>query len=208
MSPLSKIKSQVENFRVVPPTDSHSDPPSHTHQGQRPEKDEEHSTPQQQDQKHQPTLEITSYNRFTPPNPKPDFEYDCRMTKNPARQTRHIHTGLDSSVQDELTSRDEFNDLIDRAEGDIRKLMEVKEARAKGQDDTAVVRVGCLCGSGHHRSVAFAEQLGKIEWPGEWSVRVNHRDLTDGVREEKREKERDAVAGAKARKVAEGDVEI
>lgn len=203
MSLLSTVKSKVENLRVVPPTDSDSDPPSHTNQEQSAE-EQEPSTPQQRP-KHQPTLQITSYNRFTPPDPKPDFEYDCRLTKNPARQARRTHTGLDSSVQDELMSRAEFHDLIDRAEGDIRKLMEVKEARAKGEDDAAVVTVGCLCGSGIHRSVAFAEQLGKIEWPGEWAVRIVHRDLTDGVREDKREKERDAVTEAKARKVAEGE---
>ena len=193
MSLLSNIKSKVENFRVVPPTDSDSDPPSHTNQEQYSK--EESSTPPQQ--QHQPTLKIISYNRITPPDPKPDLEYDCRMTKNPARRAAQTHTGLDSSVQDELMSRDEFHDLIDRAEGDIRRLMEVKEARAKGEDDAAVLRVGCLCGSGHHRSVAFAEQLSKIEWPSEWEVMVSHRDLTDGVKEEKKERERDAVQARK-----------
>ncbi|KAF1846835.1 uncharacterized protein K460DRAFT_243882, partial [Cucurbitaria berberidis CBS 394.84] len=135
-----------------------------------------------------PTLQITSYDRFTPPDPKPDLEYDCRLTKIPPRQVRLVHTGLDDKLQDELMSRDEFHDLLKRAEEEIRKLMDSRKARAKGEDDAAVLRVGCLCGSGHHRSVAFAEQLGKIEWPERWDVRVNHRDLTDEVREEKRSK--------------------
>lgn len=75
--------------------------------------------------------------------------------------------------------------------------MEVKDVRASREDEVAVLRVGCLCGSGHHRSVAFAERLGKVRWCGKdgdgdgkgqggWDVRVRHRDLTRGVEEMKR----------------------
>ena len=66
--------------------------------------------------------------------------------------------------------------------------MEVEDVRASRAGETAIVRVGCLCGSGHHRSVAFAEKLGQVRWceQGEWEVRVKHRDLTSGVEEMKR----------------------
>jgi hypothetical protein len=84
--------------------------------------------------------------------------------------------------------RDSFSDIVTRAEDDIRRLMEVKDVRAGRQGQTAIVRVGCLCGSGHHRSVAFAEQLGKVKWSEDdgWEVRIVHRDLTEGVKEMKR----------------------
>ena len=83
---------------------------------------------------------------------------------------------------------DSFSDMYSRAEGDIRRLMEVKDVRAAREGEVAVVKVGCMCGSGHHRSVAFAEKLGKVEWPEGWEVRVEHRDLTEGVRGVKRDR--------------------
>ena len=73
----------------------------------------------------------------------------------------------------------------------------MQERDLRGQ--VMILRVGCLCGSGHHRSVAFAEILAKVKWPAGWRVEVHHRDLTEadkdrkeGLREEAREvKERD-----------------
>jgi RNase adaptor protein for sRNA GlmZ degradation len=110
------------------------------------------------------------------------------MTQNPSPQMRKTCTGLDSKLQDELMSRESFSDIVTRAEDDIRRLMEIKDVRASREDEKAIVRVGCLCGSGHHRSVAFAEQLGKIRWSEDegWDVRVVHRDLTEGVEEMKK----------------------
>lgn len=104
--------------------------------------------------------------------------------------------------------RESFSDTVARAEDDIKRLMEIKDVRASREDEVAIVRVGCLCGSGHHRSVAFAEQLGKVKWSEDesWEIRVVHRDLTKGVEEMKRarsdkkeKEERDAgVDGEKA----------
>ncbi|KAH8653370.1 hypothetical protein BX600DRAFT_440452 [Xylariales sp. PMI_506] len=37
--------------------------------------------------------------------------------------------------------------------------------------------VGAFCARGHHRSVAFIEELAAKPWPGEWLVRVVHRDI-------------------------------
>jgi RNase adaptor protein for sRNA GlmZ degradation len=173
------MASKIKTTRLVPPTE---DELSST------KKENQDSEAAQTHQQQRPILEITSYDRFTPPSPKPDLEYDCRMTQNPSRQTRKTCTGLDSTLQDELMCRDSFSDILTRAEDDIRRLMEVKDVRASREGETAIVRVGCLCGSGHHRSVAFAEQLGKVQWSenDEWEVRVVHRDLTKGVEEMKR----------------------
>jgi RNase adaptor protein for sRNA GlmZ degradation len=179
MAILADIASKVENTRLIPPTEDELSAAKEDHKG---------SKPSETQKRQRPILEITSYDRFTPPSPKPDLEYDCRMTENPSRQIRKTCTGLDSILQDELMHRDSFSDVVTRAEDDIRRLMEVKDVRASREGEVAIVRVGCLCGSGHHRSVAFAEQLGKVKWceDDEWEVKVVHRDLTDGVEEMKR----------------------
>jgi RNase adaptor protein for sRNA GlmZ degradation len=179
MAILTDIASKIKNTRLIPPTEGELSAAKEDNHG---------SKPSESQKRQRPILEITSYDRFTPPSPKPDLEYDCRMTENPSRQIRKTCTGLDSILQDELMHRDSFSDVVTRAEDDIRRLMEVKDVRASREDEVAIVRVGCLCGSGHHRSVAFAEQLGKVKWceDDEWEIKVVHRDLTDGVEEMKR----------------------
>ncbi|KAM7183871.1 hypothetical protein V8F33_013322 [Rhypophila sp. PSN 637] len=37
--------------------------------------------------------------------------------------------------------------------------------------------VAAFCARGHHRSVAFIEELAIRKWPREWEVRVIHHDL-------------------------------
>jgi hypothetical protein len=177
---LSDIASTIKKTRLIPPTEDELSPAKENNQ----ESDPSRTQPRQQ----RPILEITSYDRITPPSPRPDLEYDCRITKNPSQQLRKTCTGLDSKLQDELMHRDAFSDIITRAEEDIRRLMEVKDVRASKEGEVATVRVGCLCGSGHHRSVALAELLGKLKWSedGRWEVKVVHRDLTEGVEETKR----------------------
>jgi len=179
MAVLSDIASKVKNTRLVPPTEDELSASKENNQD---------SAPSQTQKRQRPILEITSYDRFTPPSPKPDLEYDCRVTENPSRQIRKTCTGLDSTLQDELMQRESFSDTVARAEEDIKRLMEIKDVRASREEEVATVRVGCLCGSGHHRSVAFAEQLGKVKWSEDdsWEVRVVHRDLTKGVEEMKR----------------------
>ncbi|KAH7398194.1 hypothetical protein BKA66DRAFT_452582, partial [Pyrenochaeta sp. MPI-SDFR-AT-0127] len=172
MSLLSALQPSVGSFRVIPPT-------------REPANDNQDRSEAIESQQHPPILQITSYDRHEPPNPKPDLEYDCRLTKNPSKQAGPTRTGLDNEVQNELMGRAEFSDLVSTAEDEIRRMMEVKDARAKSKDDKIIVNVGCICGSGHHRSVAFAEQLGKIEWPSDWDVRVRHRDLTSSIKTKK-----------------------
>ncbi|KAF2792716.1 hypothetical protein K505DRAFT_278307 [Melanomma pulvis-pyrius CBS 109.77] len=40
-----------------------------------------------------------------------------------------------------------------------------------------LLRVGCNCALGHHRSVAFVCELAARSWPKDWLVEVVHRDL-------------------------------
>lgn len=44
-------------------------------------------------------------------------------------------------------------------------------------EDRPKLRVSVFCVRGRHRSVAFAEELALRSWPGNWEVRVVHRDL-------------------------------
>lgn len=50
-----------------------------------------------------------------------------------------------------------------------------------------LIRVGCNCALGHHRSVAMVQELSQLPWPQEWQVHIVHRDLgrkrAGGVRE-------------------------
>ena len=178
MTLLSSLASKVKDVRLVPPTEEEIS--SSTQESSASE--ETRAKPKR------PVLAITSYPRFPPPPPTPDLEYDCRITNNPSSEIRKTCTGLDAALQDELMSRSNFSGLVGRAEHDIRNLMEVEDVRASRAGEAAIVRAGCLCGSGHHRSVAFAEKLGQVRWceQGEWEVRVKHRDLTGGVEEMKR----------------------
>ena len=197
MAILSDIASKVKNTRLVPPTEEELSAAKENNQD---------SSPSQTQKRQRPILEITSYDRFTPPSPKPDLEYDCRVTENPSRQIRKTCTGLDSTLQDELMQRESFSDTVARAEEDIKRLMEIKDVRASREEEVAIVRVGCLCGSGHHRSVAFAEQLGKVKWSEDdsWEVRVVHRDLTKGVEEMKRVRGEESVKEERERR-ADGE---
>ncbi|KAF2265663.1 hypothetical protein CC78DRAFT_532329 [Lojkania enalia] len=40
-----------------------------------------------------------------------------------------------------------------------------------------VLRVGCSCALGHHRSVAFVQELALRAWPRDWQIHVIHRDV-------------------------------
>ncbi|KAK7186796.1 hypothetical protein PSPO01_07330, partial [Paraphaeosphaeria sporulosa] len=43
---------------------------------------------------------------------------------------------------------------------------------------THMVRISAFCAAGRHRSVAFACALASCDWAREWTVRVEHRDLS------------------------------
>ncbi|EUC45445.1 hypothetical protein COCMIDRAFT_95544 [Bipolaris oryzae ATCC 44560] len=193
MTIISDIASKVKSIRLVPPTEEEISS----------SKRNLDSSKQSQPEPKRPVLEITSYDRFTPLSPTPDLEYDCRITNNPSEELRKTCTGLDAVLQEELMSRSSFSNMVTQAESDIRRLMEVEDVRTLRSGETAIVRVGCLCGSGHHRSVAFAEKLGQVQWceQGEWEVRVSHRNLTSGVEETKR------IRGEKSKRKENKDTE-
>ena len=53
-------------------------------------------------------------------------------------------------------------------------------------DDVPILSVGAFCARGHHRSVAFVEELSRKSWPKHWQVRAVHRDINQSRRTERR----------------------
>ncbi|OTB01746.1 hypothetical protein M426DRAFT_14203 [Hypoxylon sp. CI-4A] len=136
------------------------------------------------------TLSIISHDRHSALEPPPDLRYDLRCVPNPPMKVRETQTGLSGEVREGLLQEPRFCHLLEKADNEIRGAMKVADEKA-GEYDEMVVRVGCLCGSGHHRSVAFAEKLAQMDLPEDWSLELNHRDLTPEVIERKsREREK------------------
>lgn len=125
-----------------------------------------------------PTLRIISYNH-DPPDTPPDLQYDVRRIPNPPHEARSVHTGLSKAMREYLLKNDFYRATVERAEAQIREEMD-KKLEGEGEGPVTV-RVGCMCGSGHHRSVALAEEIKEREWPEDWDVEVDHRNLTDEV---------------------------
>lgn len=60
---------------------------------------------------------------------------------------------------------------LDRVAGQSEVDEEDAEAYAH------VIRISVFCAAGQHRSVAFACALASCDWPRDWTVTVEHRDL-------------------------------
>ncbi|KAI1762420.1 hypothetical protein GGR53DRAFT_468302 [Hypoxylon sp. FL1150] len=155
------------------------------------------------------TLSIVSHDRHAALSPAPDLLYDLRGVPSPPLEDRERYTGHSSVIRDVLLQEPQYCALLEAAEKEIRGAMRTiarREAEGKdvGEDEgkdvgkderegegdgegegDITLRVGCLCGSGHHRSVAFSEQLAMVEWPRDWQLELTHRDLTPEVQRRK-----------------------
>jgi hypothetical protein len=88
-----------------------------------------------------------------------------------------------------MIMQSEFRVLLERAEAEILQTINafgsLEKPSGGGTDvgvadnelDGHVLRVGCCCARGRHRSVAFVEELARRQWPKDWDVQVEHRDL-------------------------------
>ncbi|KAK3316848.1 hypothetical protein B0H66DRAFT_306556 [Apodospora peruviana] len=127
-------------------------------------------------------LLLTSHAHSPPLQPPPRLKYDLRSIDNPPKALRDSHTGVSKRLREHLLSHQDFNDLLDRVEADIRLAMSEAldaqdHAEAKDNEEETVLSVAAFCARGHHRSVAFVEELAAKSWPSGWEVRVIHRDL-------------------------------
>jgi hypothetical protein len=139
-----------------------------------------------------PILLLTSHAHSPPLTPPPKLKYDLRGVENPPKAIRDAYTGVSKRLRDHMLSHDAFIALLDQAEADIRSAMDTllrksggaetevngPEASVSGSDgEEVVLSVGAFCARGHHRSVAFVEELARRKCPSKWEVQIVHRDL-------------------------------
>ncbi|KAF2810223.1 uncharacterized protein BDZ99DRAFT_416440 [Mytilinidion resinicola] len=147
-----------------------------------------------------PLLIIYSHGRTPPLNPPPDLKFDLRTIPNPPKSARDTHDGRSKRMRAHLLADARFTRKLEEVKGEIEVAMQGKSEaisgepraghEANGHDgdltiagssdeelESPVLRVGCNCALGHHRSVAFVEELARLEWPGDWRVQIVHRDV-------------------------------
>lgn len=96
--------------------------------------------------------------------------------------------GLEADCMDGVSSQavinlstNEFG--VDYGPAQLQQYLESDENSIFGGGEAGmpILRVGCSCANGCYKSVAFAEELAGKEWPGDWVVRVEHRNLMPKV---------------------------
>ncbi|KAF2499444.1 hypothetical protein BU16DRAFT_614872 [Lophium mytilinum] len=107
-------------------------------------------------------------------------------------------------IEAEEEEEEEEEEANDDDDGDSINVESLDE-----DPDGPVLRVGCNCALGHHRSVAFVEELARQEWPGDWRVQVVHRDVdkkrSSGVRAQQKGQWRVARQGSRHQGGDDGD---
>jgi len=120
-------------------------------------------------------LVITSYGYRLGPLKSPrslDLIIDVRNLLVPRESVRDKHNGPSNRLKKEPFSNDEAAARLEAAHKAVDTLMENFERRRKSS-----LSVGVGCGLGRHRSVAFAEELGRRTKRNDWVVEVHHRDV-------------------------------
>lgn len=101
-----------------------------------------------------------------------DFVFDVRFFPNPfyVRNLRN-KTGKDKEVKDFMYNTEGVKDFMDLLE----KIIEfsIKRYETEGRMELSI---GIGCTGGRHRSVFFAEELGK-QFSGKYIVNIEHRDV-------------------------------
>lgn len=120
--------------------------------------------------------------------------FSVRNIENPPVKLRKTHTGLSSRLRKETMASKSATAKLETMRAAVETRMEEMNDAFRGDgaistaDDafspppspspSALLVVGIMCEEGKHRSVTFAEELGrKIRADASWSVSVQHRDL-------------------------------
>jgi RNase adaptor protein for sRNA GlmZ degradation len=131
-------------------------------------------------------LTIISYaHRNGPLNPTPYLIFDIRSLPNPPRNLRQSSTGLSKRLRDEFFSdelvRGKFEACQEQLETLLRERTSIAMGKIENTDKSDMLSdgltVGVCCEMGKHRSVAFVEELGRIDWGNHVLVDVYHRDV-------------------------------
>lgn len=80
-------------------------------------------------------------------------------------------------LENDQDRRNDGEESRENGEEEGYKSSEDEEDEDEHDPTEAVLRVGCNCALGHHRSVAFVEELARRKWPRNWSVQLIHRDI-------------------------------
>lgn len=103
-----------------------------------------------------------------------DLIFDVRCLPNPYFVDElKTKTGLDTPVQNYVLSFDEARTLLDKITDLIDFLLPYYKREGKSQ---LVIAFGCT--GGQHRSVTFAQELGKHLLKSSKNVTVSHRDIS------------------------------
>ncbi|MDV7715506.1 RapZ C-terminal domain-containing protein [Oenococcus oeni] len=118
--------------------------------------------------------------------PEASILFDLRFLDNPYWQPEmRTMTGLDEKVSDFIMSvpgASEFYDNYKRTIEQVLPLAQKKESKGGDIQSEIVIAFGCT--GGQHRSVAFAERLGKDLKKDGYKVTISHRDLQKTLKKE------------------------
>lgn len=133
--------------------------------------------------------------------------YSIRDVPNPPNLMRKKYTGMSHRLQREIflskQGKARVEQILTIIESQMVKMSEdysrAPTPEMVGKADPVVVKespteliVGIMCEEGRHRSVAFAEELGKlVTKKPRWVIEVQHRDLGELRSDEKDEEEED-----------------
>ena len=159
-------------------------------------------------------LNLISYGHSNGSLVLPDKPYQVRLfysvcdVPNPPKLLRKKHTGRSRRLQEEIflskQGKARLEQILESIETQINQITEdysrapTPEIRTDAdldlpKDSPRELLVGIMCEEGRHRSVAFAEELGKrVTKRPRWVVDVRHRDLGEiGSSEDDEEEEED-----------------
>ena len=176
-------------------------------------------------------LKVISYGHTNGPLVVPDnpnrvkLLYSVRDVPNPPNLLRKKHTGMSRRLQKEIflskQGKARLEQILENIESQMVKMTEdysraptpeiVTDADLdKPKESPRELIVGVMCEEGRHRSVAFAEELGKmVTKKPRWVIEVQHRDLGEigsSEEDEDEHKEKDGsvspTLGKRSSKVA------
>lgn len=91
-----------------------------------------------------------------------------------------------AEIEDKLSEDLQIPNALRNLQAGAKRAADATGDGGENADDAPTLSVGASCARGHHRSVAFVEELSRKSWPKHWQVRVVHRDINQSRRTERR----------------------
>lgn len=136
---------------------------------------------------------------------EPKFVQKLDAVEADIRQAMQEKMALRSSKEAEKDEKVEvIGDLVPKENAIDQWIDGEGDEEVESRDGEVVLRVGCNCALGHHRSVAFVSELHERDWPKEWAIEVVHRDLHEKRTGGKRGKQKAAWKDKRRNKTLTG----